>query len=150
MTTLAPRSSTKNFTASTTVSIPGHENWHLAPIEMAWEGRSLREICMQLRDRKRNGGKSMKQMVDHMANDSLVGWAGNPESAARPPPERKNNSENWFRPGSMRERIAPASAVMYRERQIDASKPVAGTRSASTPCVQTDRAAQAAAPGARR
>ena len=38
--------------------VPGHERWHLAPIEMAWVGKSLREICVQIKDRKRNGGKS--------------------------------------------------------------------------------------------
>jgi hypothetical protein len=59
----------KNFEATATVTIPGHENWHLAPIEMAWEGRSLREICVQLKDRKRNGGKSMSQIVEHISQD---------------------------------------------------------------------------------
>lgn len=77
---------TKNFAATATLSIPGHENWHLAPIEMAWEGRSLREICGQLKDRKRNGGKTMAQMVDHMANDSLVGWGWQPGLGRTPAP----------------------------------------------------------------
>ena len=73
----------KNFDAA---GIPGHENWHLAPIEMAWEGRSLREICLQLKDRKRNGGKSMKQIVDHIAHDSLVGWGWQPDAGRTPAP----------------------------------------------------------------
>ena len=77
---------TKNFVATQNVTIPGHENWHLAPIEMAWEGRSLREICVQLKDPKRNGGKSMKQMIDHMANDSLVGWGWQPGTGRTPAP----------------------------------------------------------------
>jgi hypothetical protein len=29
-------------------SIPGHADWHLAPISMAWEGKSLGAICAQL------------------------------------------------------------------------------------------------------
>ena len=74
--------------------MPGHENWHLAPIEMAWEGRSLREICVQMKDRKRNGGKSMKQMVDHMAHDSLVGWGWQPGSGRTPHREPRNSSAN--------------------------------------------------------
>jgi hypothetical protein len=77
---------TKNFVATKAATIPGHENWHLAPIEMAWEGRSLREICMQLKDPKRNGAKSMKQMVEHMAHDSLVGWGWQPGTGRTPAP----------------------------------------------------------------
>lgn len=77
---------TKNFEATTTVTIPGHGNWHLAPISMAWEGRSLREICLQIKDPKRNGGKSMKQMVEHMAHDSLVGWGWQPGTGRTPAP----------------------------------------------------------------
>ena len=76
----------KNFEATATFTVPGHENWHLAPIEMAWEGRSLREICMQLKDRKRNGGKSMRQIVEHMSNDSLVGWGWQPGTGRTPAP----------------------------------------------------------------
>lgn len=75
-----------NFTASPTFSVPGNPNWHLAPIEMAWEGRSLGEICQQIKDPRRNGGKSMAQIVDHMANDSLVGWGWRPGVGRTPAP----------------------------------------------------------------
>ena len=37
--------------------VPGHPAWHLAPIEMAWVDKSLGEICEQIKDPKRNGGK---------------------------------------------------------------------------------------------
>ncbi len=67
-------------------NLPGHENWHLAPIEMAWVGKSLREICVQIKDRKRNGGKTLAQVVEHMAHDSLVGWGWNPGSGRTPAP----------------------------------------------------------------
>src|SRR5438132_12709929 len=33
--------------------VPGHPEWHLAPREMAWEGKSLGEICAQIKDRER-------------------------------------------------------------------------------------------------
>ena len=36
--------------AETLKSIPGNPDWHLAPIEMAWEGKSLGEICEQIKD----------------------------------------------------------------------------------------------------
>jgi len=37
-------------------SIPGHPRWGLAPIEMAWQGKTPGEICRQLKDPGRNGG----------------------------------------------------------------------------------------------
>ena len=49
--------------------LPGHPEWHLAPIEMAWAGKSLGEICEQIKDPKRNGGKSMDDLVHHMAEE---------------------------------------------------------------------------------
>jgi hypothetical protein len=58
--------------------VPGHPRWHLAPIEMAWEGRTLGAICEQVKDPKRNGGKSMAELVEHMESDSLVGWGWSP------------------------------------------------------------------------
>lgn len=76
----------QNFVATTAVTVPGHPNWHLAPREMAWEGKTLGEICSQLKDRRRNGGKSMAQMVEHMAHDSLVGWGWQPGAGRTPAP----------------------------------------------------------------
>lgn len=66
--------------------VPGTPNWHLAPIEMAWEGKSLGEICTQIKDEKRNGGKSMEQLVKHMADDALVGWGWTPGVGRAPAP----------------------------------------------------------------
>jgi hypothetical protein len=58
--------------------MPGHPLWHLAPASMAWEGRSLRQICEQIKDPARNGGKTLEQIVEHMRSDSLVGWGWAP------------------------------------------------------------------------
>jgi hypothetical protein len=66
--------------------VPGHPSWHLAPIEMAWAGKSLAEICAQIKDPERNGGKSMTELVEHMAEDSLVGWGWSPGSGREPAP----------------------------------------------------------------
>jgi hypothetical protein len=66
--------------------VPGHPTWHIAPIEMAWGGKSLREICEQIKDPKRNGGKSMEQLVEHMAEDTLVGWGWAPGVGREPAP----------------------------------------------------------------
>jgi hypothetical protein len=58
--------------------VPGHPQWHLAPASMAWEGRTLGEICEQIKDPARNGGKDMAALIHHMAEDSLVGWGWSP------------------------------------------------------------------------
>ncbi|HVV86681.1 MAG TPA: Isoquinoline 1-oxidoreductase subunit, partial [Kofleriaceae bacterium] len=55
--------------------VPGAPKWHLAPIQMAWVGKSTAEICNQMKDPKRNGNRTLAQLVDHMAHDELVGWA---------------------------------------------------------------------------
>lgn len=66
--------------------VPGHPLWHLAPAEMAWEGKPLGEICQQIKDEKRNGGKSLNELVEHMAEDSLVGWGWKPGAGREPAP----------------------------------------------------------------
>ena len=66
--------------------VPGNPKWHLAPIEMAWVGKSLGAICEQIKDPKRNGGKTLAQIVDHMVNDDLVGWGWNPGPGRTPAP----------------------------------------------------------------
>lgn len=72
--------------SETLKSIPGHPEWHLAPIEMAWAGKSLGAICEQIKDPARNGSKSPDELVEHMAKDSLVGWAWNPGEGREPAP----------------------------------------------------------------
>ncbi|MCP3145124.1 Isoquinoline 1-oxidoreductase subunit [Pyxidicoccus xibeiensis] len=67
-------------------SIPGNPKWALAPKEMAWVGKSLGEICEQLKDPKRNGGKSLEAIHHHMAEDVLVGWGWNPGPGLEPVP----------------------------------------------------------------
>ncbi|BAM90536.1 conserved exported hypothetical protein [Bradyrhizobium oligotrophicum S58] len=72
-----------NFDAA---RVPGNPKWQLAPIEMAWQGRSLGQICTQIKDPKLNGGKTMAQLVHHMAEDELVGWGWNPGGGRTPAP----------------------------------------------------------------
>ena len=72
--------------ASSIESIPGHPRWSLAPVSMAWQGKSLSEICEQIKDPARNGGRSLATIQEHMATDSLVGWAWHPGSGRAPAP----------------------------------------------------------------
>ena len=66
--------------------VPGHTNWHLAPRSMVWAGRSLGEICAQIKDPARNGGRDLTALVRHMSEDSLVGWAWAPGAGRTPAP----------------------------------------------------------------
>jgi hypothetical protein len=66
--------------------VPGHPDWHVAPLAMAWQGRSLGEICEQIKDPARNGRKDMAALVHHMAEDSLVGWGWAPGGNRTPAP----------------------------------------------------------------
>jgi hypothetical protein len=67
-------------------NVPGHPRWHLAPAEMAWEGKSLTEICEQIKDRERNGGKTLAELGAHMANDALVAYGWRPPAHLEPAP----------------------------------------------------------------
>ena len=66
--------------------VPGAPHWHLAPIEMAWVGKSAREVCEQIKDRARNGGKSLAQIVEHNTHDKLVAWGWSPGAGREPAP----------------------------------------------------------------
>lgn len=67
-------------------SIPGNARWALAPASMAWQGKTLTEICEQVKDPARNGGFSREKLHEHMALDPLVGWAWNPGPGRAPAP----------------------------------------------------------------
>jgi hypothetical protein len=66
--------------------VPGNPKWHLAPASMAWQKRSLAEICAQVKDPARNGGHSLAEIVEHMSRDPLVGWAWKPGAGREPAP----------------------------------------------------------------
>ena len=66
--------------------IPGHPDWHLAPATMAWQGRSLAQVCSQIKDRARNGGRDLLALIHHVSADSLVGWAWAPSAGRAPAP----------------------------------------------------------------
>ena len=67
-------------------SVPGNPKWMLAPLNMAWQGRPLAEICKQIKDPKRNGGRDLEKIYHHMAEDDLVGWGWEPGEGREPAP----------------------------------------------------------------
>jgi hypothetical protein len=66
--------------------VPGHPRWHLAPLSMAWQGKTLKQICEQIKDPARNGQKTIAQIVRHLGEDSLVGWGWEPGAGRTPAP----------------------------------------------------------------
>ena len=80
--------------------VPGHPDWHLAPLSMGWQGRSVAQICEQIKDRARNGGRDMAASAGR----------GRPASAARPRPAARRSSARWSGPG-------PMPAVTARRRK---------------------------------
>ena len=65
---------------------PGVEGWHLAPPEMVWFGKSSAEICAQIKDPARNGGRTLEEVAVHVRDDALVGWGWNPGPGREPAP----------------------------------------------------------------
>ncbi len=65
---------------------PGAPHWALAPVEMAWWDKSAEEICLQIKDPERNGGRTVEQVTEHIVQDALVqwGWAPGPGREAAP------------------------------------------------------------------
>ena len=66
--------------------VPGAPQWHVAPAQMAWQGKSLGAICEQIKDPARNGKRTLAQIHDHMAHDALVGWGWHPGGTRSPAP----------------------------------------------------------------
>jgi len=66
--------------------VPGAPKWHLAPIEMAWTGKTPAALCNQIKDPKRNGGKTLAQIALHSAHDELVAWSWKPGHGREPAP----------------------------------------------------------------
>ena len=67
---------------------PGNPKWGLPPanMRMVFQGRTPRQLALQLLDPKQNGGRTKAQLIDHMANDGLVGWAWHPGIGRTLPP----------------------------------------------------------------
>jgi hypothetical protein len=85
--------------------VPGDPIWHLAPREMASEGKTLGEICAQIKDPARNGGRSLEALVEHIGSDHLVGWAWAPGFGRRPAPGTQQEAgalvEAWVQTGAV-------------------------------------------------
>jgi hypothetical protein len=66
--------------------VPGAPTWQLAPANLAWQGKSPREICEQLKDQTRNGGMSLEEIYKRNSSDPVTGWAWAPGDGRTPAP----------------------------------------------------------------
>jgi hypothetical protein len=84
--------------------VPGNPIWHLAPREMAWEGKTLGEICAQIKDPARNGNRALAALIEHIGEDHLVGWAWAPGYSRQPAPGTQKQAgalvEAWIETGA--------------------------------------------------
>ena len=85
-------------------SIPGHPRWDLAPASMAWEGKTVGDICRQLKDTNHNGGRDLAMLQEHVAKDDLVAWGWNPGLGREPAPGSQKTAgelvQAWIKTGA--------------------------------------------------
>jgi len=83
---------------------PGAHNWHLAPAGMAWFDQTSDQICRQIKDPERNGGRSLEDVATHIRDDALVAWGWDPGPGREPAPgsaeETYRAIERWNAAGA--------------------------------------------------
>jgi cytochrome c5 len=67
---------------------PGNPKWGLPPprMKMVFVGKTVGELCRQLKDPKQNGGRTIAQIITHVSSDDLVGWGWIPGDGRTLPP----------------------------------------------------------------
>ena len=69
------------------------------------EGKTLGEICAQIKDPARNGSRSLEALVEHIGEDHLVGWAWAPGYGRQPAPGTQKEAgalvEAWVKTGAV-------------------------------------------------
>lgn len=76
---------------------PGAPHWALAPVEMEWLGKSSQEICEQIKDPTRNGGRTLDEVAAHIAHDELVLWGWAPGPGREPAPYSAEETSAAFK-----------------------------------------------------
>jgi hypothetical protein len=67
---------------------PGNSTWQLPKPEMplVFQGRTPAQLARQLKDPAQNGGKTLEQLIHHVADDKLVLWGWDPGDGRNKPP----------------------------------------------------------------
>lgn len=65
-------------------------DWQLAPVEFLWTGKTTGEICAQMRDPERNGGRDGDGLIEHILHDvgedGFIAWGFDPGPGRDPAP----------------------------------------------------------------
>jgi hypothetical protein len=65
-------------------------NWRLAPVAFQWTDRTGAEICAQMRDPDRNGGRDEAGLIEHILHDAelfgFITWSFDPGAGREPAP----------------------------------------------------------------
>lgn len=67
---------------------PGAPHWTMPPAEtpMVFQGKSVAQLCEDLKDPNQNGHRSLDDLVHHVSSDPLVLWGFNPGAGRTTPP----------------------------------------------------------------
>ncbi|AXQ31170.1 hypothetical protein D0B54_21915 [Solimonas sp. K1W22B-7] len=67
---------------------PGAPHWALPPphMKMVTLGLSPQELCRDIQDKSKNGGRDFPALIKHVAEDKLVLWGWNPGGTRAPVP----------------------------------------------------------------
>ncbi len=85
---------------------PGAPRWDLPPVAtpMAFQGRTPRQLCLQLKDPAQTRGRDLAALIDHVATDPLVAWGWDPgpgrTPVAIPRASLVNAMKNWAAAGA--------------------------------------------------
>lgn len=66
--------------------VPGAPHWGIAPLSQGWEGLDDHQLAEALKNRGKNGDRSLEKLYEHMAHDQLVAWAWTPGGKRLTPP----------------------------------------------------------------
>ncbi|HEY4220354.1 MAG TPA: hypothetical protein VGO62_03410 [Myxococcota bacterium] len=79
---------TATFASRQVGAPPAVPKWGLPPAEtpMVFEGKSAHDLCEQMKDPAKNGGKDAAALHDHVANDAIVAYGWNPGGHRTLPP----------------------------------------------------------------
>lgn len=81
--------------------------WQLAPVEFVWFGVSSADLCRQMRDPARNGGRNGEGLIEHIVHDAsvrgFIAWGFDPGAGREPAPgtlqEHLNDLGKWVSAG---------------------------------------------------
>ncbi len=84
--------------------VPGAPHWKLAPKSMGWQGLTKRELCLAIKDKKKNHGMTLAQLIVHNGEDKLVAWGWNPGAGREPVPGTQKEfgelTKKWVETGA--------------------------------------------------